>query len=214
MKTNQVLIRKMGQFDVHQRTKDGYFNATVLLKQWNKYSGMKKELKDFFANKSTKEYIEVLKNEEIPNMGNSPYLKSRGNKGGTWMHPFLFIDFAMWLNPRFKLQVIRFVYDQLIKYRNEAGDAYRQMTSAIKKIVPASQLPTSIQSVAKALNYVVYNNHSTGIRNLKAEEHKAKELAELERDIAKFIDLGFITSYSQLMAHLRRLWKRKYAKTY
>ena len=29
------MIRKMGNFEVIQRTKDGFFNATALLKQWN-----------------------------------------------------------------------------------------------------------------------------------------------------------------------------------
>ena len=35
MKTNQIRIRPMGEFKVTQRTKDGFFNATDLLKQWN-----------------------------------------------------------------------------------------------------------------------------------------------------------------------------------
>ena len=35
MKTNQEMIRKMGNFNVIQRTKDGMFNATDLSKQWN-----------------------------------------------------------------------------------------------------------------------------------------------------------------------------------
>ena len=32
MKTNQVMVRKMGHFSVLQRTSDGMFNATSLLK--------------------------------------------------------------------------------------------------------------------------------------------------------------------------------------
>lgn len=40
MKTNQNMIRPMGEFKVTQRTKDGFFNATELLKQWNQKSGM------------------------------------------------------------------------------------------------------------------------------------------------------------------------------
>ena len=35
MKTNNVILRPMGEFKVAQRTKDGMFNATELLKQWN-----------------------------------------------------------------------------------------------------------------------------------------------------------------------------------
>lgn len=72
MKTNQVITRKMGEdYNVLQRTKDGMFNATDLLKQWNVSKFEQKELKDFFRNKNTKEFIkllihehEILKNKE------------------------------------------------------------------------------------------------------------------------------------------------------
>ena len=129
MKTNQNLIRKMGDFDIYQRTSDGMFNATELLKQWNKQNGMKKEIKDYFDNKAAKEFIQVIIDRENLNKGNSPYLKTRGREnGGTWMHPLLFIDFAMWINPAFKYDVLKFVYDELIKYRNDAGDAYRDIS--------------------------------------------------------------------------------------
>lgn len=119
MKTNQNMIRKMGNFDVIQRTKDSMFNATQLLKQWNKYSGQKKMISHFLENISTKEFIKVLENDNDTSYRNSVIMKSRANKGinaGTWMHPYLFIDFAMWLNPKFKLEVIKFVYDQLVNY--------------------------------------------------------------------------------------------------
>ena len=35
MKTNVVMKREIGNLPVYQRTKDGYFNATELLKCWN-----------------------------------------------------------------------------------------------------------------------------------------------------------------------------------
>ena len=133
MKTNNVILRPMGQFQVQQRTKDGMFNATAMMKQWNNYvenlntqnSGYfkKKDLDDFFNNKNTNDFIEALMEEEKLNTQNSAYLKSRGKNGGTWMHPILFVKFAMWLIPQFEVKVIKFVYDEMIKYRNEAGDA-------------------------------------------------------------------------------------------
>lgn len=101
MKTNQVMIRPMGEFKVIQRTKDAFFNATDLLKQWNQLKGMKKEVNDYFDLSSTKEFIYTIMERENYDTGNYPYHKSRANKGdnaGTWMHPLLFIDFAMWIN--------------------------------------------------------------------------------------------------------------------
>lgn len=131
MITNQVMKRPMGNFLVEQRTKDSMFNATNLLKQWNEASGEKKEITKFFDNDNTKEFISALMEEEKLNTQNSAYLKARGKNGGTWMHPILFVKFAMWLNPRFEVQVIKFVYDQMLKYRNDACDAYKELGAAI-----------------------------------------------------------------------------------
>lgn len=224
MKTNQNLIRKMGDFNVIQRTQDGMFDATSLLSLWNKTSGQKKVIGHYFENSATQEFINALIEDELKhrksdnsslsskntNTRDSVYLKTRGIKGGTWMSPLLFIDFAMWLNPSFKVQVLRFVYDELIKYRNEAGDAYREMAGEIKKIVPAKELPVAISKVAKALNFIVYNQHESEIRNKQAEESKVKELAELEKDIAMLIKRGFIKSFDHLIGHLRTIWREKY----
>ena len=35
MVTNQIIKRPMGMFEVEQRTKDGMFNATAFVNQWN-----------------------------------------------------------------------------------------------------------------------------------------------------------------------------------
>ena len=153
MKTNQVLTRKMGQFDVLQRTKDGMFNATTLLKQWNKYAGQNKEVTHFFANNSTKEFIETIQKREFPVPGITSsadykcvYIKTKGGKdrGATWMHPYLFIDFSMWLNPEFKYDVIRFVYDELIKYRNSAARLFPEDQQKFKSSIPKTNSSKSI----------------------------------------------------------------------
>lgn len=84
------------------------FNATDLLKQWNKSS--KTKPKRVLETKKHKGFLEVLEqDEDILHRGNSTYVKSRASRGanaGTFMHPFLFIKFTMWLNPRFELVVI------------------------------------------------------------------------------------------------------------
>lgn len=213
MKTNQILTRKMGDFKVNQRTSDGMFNATELLKQWNESSGMKKEMRDFFENKATEEFIEALIVEENLHMGNSPYVKSKASRGvnaGTWMHPILFIDFAMWLNPKFKVKVLKFVYDELIKYRHDAGDNYLLLSKSISKIVNSAFLPVAIQNIAKAINHIVFNKHVAGIRNTEASEQALRELSSLELKLSELIEDGFITSYDQLLDYLRKQWNNKY----
>ncbi len=213
MKTNQVLNRKMGNFDVFQRTSDGMFNATALLRQWNE-NGKRKDMDDFLENKSTREYINTIKLRENLNTQKSGYLKvidsKRGKYGGTWMHPYLFLDFAMWLNTDFKYDVIKFVYDQLIKYRNEAGDTYMEMCEAISKISKRQDVAHNISNIASAINIIVYGRHEREIRNHEAEEQKMRELVKMQIKVTELIEDGFIKTYDQLINYLRNVWIKKY----
>lgn len=222
MKTNQNLIRKMGEFDVIQRTSDGMFDANALLGQWNKANGKKKTTDEFLQLGTTKSFINVLivKESHAENSRNGDFqvitkIKGRNTKNGktkdqVWMHPFLFIDFAMWINPEFKYEVIKFVYDQLIQYRNDAGDSYKEMASAICKIVPKGEQAKAIKEISMANNHIIYGTHEKDIRNKQAEESKVKQLDELQTDITKLINDGFISSYNFLMDYLRRKYKQKY----
>lgn len=212
MITNQNMVRKMGTFDVTQRTKDGFFNATSLAKQWNKTNNQRKEVTDFLRLNSTKEYIQAIENEtDILNTGNPVFKMGRGKySGGTWMHPYLFIDFAMWLNPTFKLQVIKFVYDEMIKFRNLAGDSYKELCSAVSKLVPKEFIATAMRKVAEALNYIVFGDHKNGIRNDFGEEQKQQELWEFQRKVTALINEGFISTFESLVDYLRNSYKNKH----
>lgn len=213
MKTNQIMTRPMGDFHVEQRTKDGMFNATDLLKQWNISSGQQKDIAHYFENNSTEEFINALISEEKFTSRNSVYVKSKARMdrgGGTWMHPIMFIDFAMWLNPAFKVKVIKFVYDQMLKYRNDAGDAYKELSSAINSIVPNTFMPQAMRKVGEALNYVVFNEHEQMLRNKKGSEDSMRELFELERRLAENINDGLIKTFDQAISFLRKRYSNKY----
>lgn len=210
MKTNQIMLRPMGQFKVEQRTKDAYFNATSLLKQWNDTHETKKILAEYLSNKSTKEFIDTIVEREKENIGKSPYLTCRGKNGGTWMSPVLFVDFAMWLSPSFKYDVIKFVFDQMIRYRNEAGEAYKRLSSAVSKIVKPEKMKESMSQIAEGLNWCIFNNHKTALRNENGTEENQRKLFELERLIATLIEDGFIKKHDDVMEYLRKQWRKSY----
>lgn len=199
MKTSVNMIRKMGEFEVIQRTKDGMFNATGLLKQWNSRSGQRKGIDEFLRNKNTKEFIQTIEKEEDLNTRNV-VLSRKGKSGGTWVHPYLFIDFAMWLNPSFKLQVIKFVYDQLIEYRHSAGDLYVGLSKAISRFNNVDY-----RQVAKGLNYIVFGKHTAGIRN-EATQEQLQKLTDLEKNLAFSISMGTIETYSELIDLMRKMY--------
>lgn len=211
MKTNNVILRPMGEFKVAQRTKDGMFNATALLKQWNEKSISERKMANYFLSEKTNDFISTIIKRENLNTPKMVYLTSRGkHNGGTWMHPMLFIDFAMWINPSFKYDVLKFVYDQMIKYRNDAGDAYKKLANSVQKIVSASFMPVAMSNLSKAINHVVFGSHETMMRNKAGEESKQQELFALEAKLSDLIEDGFITSYDSLMNYLRRKWCEKY----
>lgn len=209
MITNQNMIRGMGNFEVVQRTKDGFFNATELLKQWNKFYNSDKRIQSYFENTSTASFINALISEEKLNSKKSCYLTTRGKNGGTWMHPLLFIDFAMWLNPAFKVKVLKFVYDKMIQYRNDAGDAYRELGSAVNRIVPKDFMPKAMKKIGEALNWIIFNSHERELRNKHGNEAKMRELYEFEHKISSLVNEGFITNYTDLMNYLRRQYSTR-----
>ena len=172
-------------------------------------------MKKYFENESTKELIATIVEKENLNGQNSPYLSSRGKCGGTWVHPVLFIDLAMWLNASFKYDVIKFVSDQMIRYRNDAGDAYRELSSAIMKIVPKDFMPKAMQKVGEALNWVIFNSHERCYVISMVRNKKQRELWQLEKKIADLVNEGFLTDYESLIGYLRiQYQKRNYPKVF
>lgn len=213
MKTNQIMIRKMGSFNVKQRTSDGFFNATSLLKQWNGNSVSERKMDNYFNSDKTKEFISTIMERENLHTPKMVYVKSKASRGenaGTWMNPMLFIDFAMWINPSFKYDVLKFVYDEMIKYRNMAGDAYSKLASSVMSVVGSSNMPKYMPQISKAINYIVFNNHDHGERNKHGIEEKQKELCNLELKVADLIEDGFITNYDGIIDYLRKKWLKKY----
>ena len=198
----------MNNFSILQRTKDGMFNATNLLNQWNNVKGNpKRDLSKFWEQDGVKDFIEVMINEENLHTPVEAYVKSKASRGenaGTWMHPILFIKFAMWLNPRFEYFVIKFVYDELIKYRHSAGDNYRSLTSSAQKLEGVD-----FAKIAKALNYIVFCKHDENLRQLATKE-QLKELSDLQSKLAFSIDMGYIRTADALINEMRRIYDMKY----
>ena len=223
MVTNQLMVRKMGDFDVIQRTEDGYFDANALLIQWNGIDwNPKRQMSRFLESPKTKEFIEALKCDEsqiakMQHANNQPFtiIKGKNTKNGktvdkVWMNPLLFIKFSMWINPSFEVKVLHFVYDNMIEYRNMAGDSYQKLAKAVLSICGNRNSYNTMKKVAEALNYIVFNENKKMIRNEHGDEKKQRELYDLEDRIAMLIGDGFINNYNELIAYMRKLWQRKY----
>lgn len=149
MKTEVVLSRPfMGSF-IEQKSKSGMFNVTSLVKIANiKRKELDKpsfNLSAYFKQKSTIEFIEELQKEN-----ERVLIKGRGRNSKTWVHPLIFIDIALSINSKLKVEVYKWLYDELLKYRNDSGDSYKKMAGSLyENITNKREFHNYIQKVAK-----------------------------------------------------------------
>lgn len=126
MKKSVIMKRFLGGSEVRQDSKTGMFNVNDLLSIYNKQGKRQKRIEPYMRRKESKELVEAILKRLNSNDNNCCYLDSdiiktaKGRiNGGTWMHPYMFIDFAMWLSPDFKVMCIEWIYDQVIELRNQ-----------------------------------------------------------------------------------------------
>jgi hypothetical protein len=217
MITKSVMHRDFYDSYVCQRTKDGFFNATEFLKRFNEISGKELRIDNFFQNQGTQEFLKALDIELLPNTSNSSdlettnfqadirtYQTARGNKGATWMHPYLFVKFAMWLSPALEVKIIKWVYDHLIEFRLLAGDHYKEMCDAVAwkyyEYYKKAAGPDVFMDEAHLLNQLVFGKPNGNQRNI-ATEKQLDLMNRLQVANIKMIREGF--SRSQREKNLR-----------
>lgn len=130
MKTEVEIKRVLFGHEVAQKSKSEFLSATDLVRagnEWRKSHGFPEF--NFFQwrqSKSTKEFMASLEKK----FGNV-LISGRGRGNHTWVHPFLFLDLALSINPELKIEVYEWLFDKLLEYRNDSGDSYRVMTGAL-----------------------------------------------------------------------------------
>jgi hypothetical protein len=228
MKNSVIMKREIGGLITPQRTGDSYFEINNLTKQWNSISGNTvKHVADFFENSGTQEFMEELSSElyernlreGIPSLKHfqlvkkikaQPLLGKGSIAGEVWVHPYLFVKYAMWLDVKYEVQVVMAVYDHMIPLRCLAGDFHRVMCKAIASIVEPNYVQRAAIMTTVACNYTVFNEHLRRVRNNYGTEEKQRELYKLEENIALFIEEGFIENFEDLIVHLQKKYLNKW----
>ena len=193
MKTIQIMTSKE-TIDRVQKT-DGYFDATHFLKTYNQSVSFSesKQMGNFMKLESTKQFIDFLREKE----GIEKPIKT--SPKGTWMHPKIFIDFCMWISLEFKSKAIDWILDGLIYERNNAGDNYKELCSAI--------IDKHIEVYNCKPSPMVYVNEANALRHFSgvldrnsANESQLKILNILQKvDIKLVLDnVGKNARYKQL----------------
>jgi hypothetical protein len=174
METQVIMKRELFGCEISQQSKTGYFSASELVNagdKWRLANGMKEfQFYQYLKNKSTKEFIEELENKYKLKV----LVSSKGRNGNTWVHPLLFIDIALAINPKLKIEVYEWLFDNLIRFRNDSGDSYKGMAAAIYlRFTNKREFPVYIAKVANQIK-----------SELKVSDwQKATEVQLKQRDI-------------------------------
>lgn len=130
MKTEVEMKRVLFDSEIRQKSKSEFFCATDLVAAGNKWrveNGMPIFRFNQWRNSSqTKDFI-----NELESQFGKVIISGSGRGNPTWLHPFLFIDLALAINPKLKVEVYKWLYDCLLKYRNDSGDSYKKMCGSL-----------------------------------------------------------------------------------
>lgn len=208
MKTAVIMKRFLWNREVRQDSKTGMFNVNDLLNIYNMQGKRQKRIEPYMRRKESKELIEAILKRLNSNDNNCCYLESdiiRSMKWrvnwGTWMHPYMFIDFAMWLSPDFKVMCIEWIYDHLIELRNQVWDEYKELTHSIKTYLQPVNVETYKDEI-KMINKLVFWTETREQRQ-QASSDQLRLLQTLQKADIKLIQEW--KSYSQRLTSLTRL---------
>jgi|18_taG_2_1085343.scaffolds.fasta_scaffold01030_3 hypothetical protein len=156
MKTEQIMTREFYGSELRQNHKTGFFNITDLVKIGNKYRDIqgsnKKAIADYLKLDSTKEFIKkIAEKEKVVDVVHS----KKGKYGGTWAHPLIMIDVAMWINSDFKYEALKYLEDRLIENRDNSGDSYKKMSSVLYEKFEYNKIHFLIREIAKRIKDVL-----------------------------------------------------------
>jgi len=130
MKTEVIMKRKLFGYQISQRSKTEFFSATDLARAGNAWRMSRSmdpfSLKSWFKSKQNIDFVNAVKRKY-----GQVKISGRGSKSHTWVHPLLFIDIALAIDPELKIEVYEWLYDYLLKYRNDSEDSYKRMSGSL-----------------------------------------------------------------------------------
>lgn len=232
MKTNVVMLspdRELFGIKIRQESKTGHLNLSDLQSAYsvaqNLHGWSQRDAYEVLRSKENAERIFYILEkqglvkpeisgfmEEVENEGLTKLLKrlkvyrtaGRAANKATWCDPYIWVLVAMELNPMLYAQTVMWLADGLLLNRIEAGNMYRGFTSQLNKLPSVDY-----SALAKALNIVVFGKHEAGLRQT-ATAAQLRELADLEKNMAFSMQIGFVRTQAQLLDALRAVYYQKF----
>lgn len=130
----------------------------------------------------------------------SRFIKTkRGKGGGTWVHLYLMLDAAAWLDASFKVELYdTFINNKILQWRDDSGDEFINLNIAIDAYLPGREGKDNkgvFITIAKLLKAKIKPDEDSWD---KASFNQLEHRATIERDLCKFLQMGMIRDFEHL----------------
>ena len=198
MKTEVTMERALFDLPIRQKSKSEYLSARDLEKAGNKNRAIEGRspwlLDQYLKQKGTLEFIESLEKK----IGQKAVVRSeqRGRNGSTWVHPILFIDIALSIDSKLKVEVYSWMQDHLLHYRNLSGDSYQEMSGAVynltgRKVEAQNNVIKIAKKIKESLQVVDWETASQNQLEARDRIHKnIKLLSKVMRHLDQVVSLA------------------------
>jgi len=211
MKTVVIMKRTLFDGEISQNSKTGFLSATDLFRSGNSWRISNKlhpiDMTIWLRQKNVREFIEALKEE----LNETVKISACGRGHHTWVHPYLFIDMALAINPKLKIQVYSWLYDNLLKYRNESGDSYKKMAGSLYiNISNKSEFRETLIWFAKKIKeHLNVIDWQTASEKQLYHRDKIHEYVSLFSDIVRGKEQVFDISVKRADEHVNEKYKNR-----
>jgi hypothetical protein len=203
METSVLMQRNLFTGFVKQDSKNGFISLNDIEKVGNQQRAMNKEslfsLNSWINAPAQKEFIKELETQ----FGDVTITK-KGKVGGTFAHPFLALDMALAIDPKLKIEVYKWLFDELIKYRNHSGDSYKKMAGALfdnckNKTTFHKGISKTALMIQDACGVTDWQKASESQLKLRTKIHEnIALLCDILRDNNQAIRMGILKSLEQI----------------
>lgn len=130
----------------------------------------------------------------------------RGENRNVMCDPYIWVLVAVELNPMLYAEVTGWLNDKLILDRIGIGDKYNTLSRAVSIFDNVDYA-----EMADKLNWIVFNKHGY-VLDGRATQEQLKELETLQSNLAFCIEMGTISSFSNLINMMRSIYVKKWGE--
>ena len=163
--------------------------------------------KDIYSVDSTELKIETNGHGTAKVIGKLNCVKTKqGKGGGTWVHLYLLLKAAAWLDAGFELQVYKtFVTNRILQWRDDSGDEFIALNAAVDAYLPGREGKDNkgifIQSAMRLKAKIAPDGESWNTAN----HNQLQQRTDVERSLVKLLQLGVVRDWEHLKELIEKI---------